>query len=249
MGRWSRRLAPEFISWLRLPAHAHWLDVGCGTGALTEAVCRLASPATVLACDPAAPFIEHARARLIDDRVAFAVAGVGALPTRPGGFGSVTSLLALNFFPDPGGAVKEMASVSARGGTVSACVWDYAGKMEFLRYFWDAVVELDPAARELDEGVRFPMCRPDALMDLFSSAGLSNVRSDAIEIRTDFAGFDDYWKPLLGATGPAAAYASSLPPDRQAGLARHLEQRFAPGRDGAISMTARAWAVRGTTNR
>jgi SAM-dependent methyltransferase len=231
-----------------LPDDAHWLDVGCGTGALAEAICRLANPAAVVACDPAAAFIEHARARLDHDRVSFTVAGVGALPAKPGGFDSVTSLLALNFFPDPGNAVREMASVSAHGGTISACVWDYAGKMEFLRFFWDAVVELDPAARENDEGVRFPICQPEALVELFNSAGLSDVRSDAIEIETEFRDFDDYWRPLLGATGPAAAYASSLDPDRQARLASNLEEKVRRGGDGTISMVARAWAVRGTTS-
>jgi hypothetical protein len=202
----------------------------------------------VIACDPAAPFIEHARARFDDDRVSFTVTEVGELPTRPGGFDSVTSLLALNFFPDPGDAVREMASVSAHGATISACVWDYAGKMEFLRFFWDAVVELDPAARGHDEGVRFPICQPGPLVELFNSAGLSDVRSDAMEIKTDFVGFDDYWRPLLGGTGPAATYASSLDPDRQARLASNLEQRITRGSDGTISMVARAWAVRGTTS-
>lgn len=246
MGRWSRRLAPEFVSWLRVRDGVHWLDVGCGTGALAEAICRLASPATVTACDPSAPFIDHASKHLDDERLSFTVAGVGGLPTREGGFDSITSLLALNFFPHPEEAVKEMASIAAPGCTISACVWDYAGKMEFLRCFWDAVVEADPAARELDEGVRFPICHPEALVDLFLSAGLSDVRSDAIEITTDFADFDDYWGPLLGATGPAAAYASSLQGDRQAALARDLERRLTGGREGVISLVARAWAVRGT---
>lgn len=248
MGRWSRRLAPEFLSWLQVPAGIHWLDIGCGTGALSDAICRLANPATVTACDPSAPFVGHARERLDDERLSFTVAGVGALPIREGGFDSVTSLLALNFFPDPEGAVKEMTSIAAPGGTISACVWDYGGKMQFLRYFWDAVLETDPAAREYDEGVRFPICRPEALEYLFNSAGLSDVRSDAIDIRTDFTSFGAYWRPLLGAAGPAGAYASSLEPDRQMVLARNLENRLMQGRDGAISLVARAWAVRGMTS-
>jgi hypothetical protein len=199
-------------------------------------------------CDPAGPFIEYARTRSQDARASFVVAGVGSLPRRADGYGSVTSLLALNFFPDATAAVLEMRSLTARGGTVSACVWDYGGKMEFLRCFWDAVAAVDPAARKLDEGGRFPLCRPEALEDLFRAGGLGDVRCEPIEIPTEFADFDDYWKPLLGGTGPAPSYVASLDADRCATLARKLEQALAPGPRGTIALTARAWAVRGTVD-
>jgi SAM-dependent methyltransferase len=173
MGRWSRELASSFVSWLRIGRDVHWLDVGCGTGALTSAICAQAHPASVLGCDPAEPFIEFARGRSQDARASFVVAEAGALPRRADGYGSVTSLLAMNFLPDPEAAVREMRSIAAARGVVSACVWDYAGKMEFLRYFWDAVAAVDSGARALDEGVRFPLCRADALTHLFRSAGLA----------------------------------------------------------------------------
>jgi SAM-dependent methyltransferase len=245
MGRWSRRLAPEFVSWLQIPGEAHWLDVGCGTGALTDAICDHAEPASVAGCDPAAAFIEYASEHSEDNRASFVVAGAGSLPSHVGGYGSVTSLLALNFFPDPEAAVREMRSVTAPEGTVSACVWDYAGQMEFLRRFWDVAVAEDSRAREFDEGVRFPICRLEALANLFNGANLADVSCEAIVIPTEFASFDDYWTPLLAGTGPAAAYVTSLDADRRAALARNLEQSLPRGRDGAILLSARAWAVRG----
>src|SRR6185295_3347264 len=106
----------------------------------------------------------------------------------------------------------------------------------------------DSAARELDEGIRFPLCRPDALTALFRSGGLGDVRCEAIEIPTTFASFDDYWRPLLGGTGPAPSYVSSLDADRRAMLARRLDETLRRGPDGQIALTARAWAVRGTVN-
>ena len=248
MGRWSRQLALHFVSWLKIPRHAHWLDVGCGTGALTNAICRLARPASVLGCDPAAPFVDYARRHSQDVGASFAVAESGNLPSRVGGYDSISSLLALNFFPDPEAAVREMRSLAATHATVSACVWDYARGMEFLRHFWDAATTLDTAARELDEGERFPLCRPDALGDLFSTVGLRDVRCEAIEIPTEFANFDDYWRPLLGGTGPAASYVASLDVDRRAALAQRLADALQAGTGGPIALTARAWAVRGTAN-
>jgi SAM-dependent methyltransferase len=231
---------------LRIPGGVHWLDVGCGTGALADAVCSHAHPASVLGCDPAEPFIEYARRHSQDVRASFVVAGAGGLPGRADGYGSVTSLLALNFFPDSEAAVREMRSLTATQGAVSACVWDYGGRMEFLRYFWDAVAAVDSRARELDEGQRFPVCRPDALTDLFRAGGLGDVRCEPIEITTEFASFDDYWRPLLGGTGPAPSYVASLDADRRTALARTLEQALPRGPGGAIVLTARAWAVRGT---
>jgi len=246
MGRWSRRLGPLFVSWLRIPRGAHWMDVGCGTGAMANAICSHGAPASVVGCDTAQPFIDFAREHSQDARASFAVCGVGGLPRRRDGYESVTSLLALNFLPDPASAVQEMRSLTAPGGTVSACVWDYAGRMDFLRHFWDAATALDPAARELDEGMRFPLCHPDALTALFRDGGLGDVRCAPLEIPTAFANLDDYWRPLLGGTGPAPSYVASLDADRRELLARTLDATLPRGPDGVISLVARAWAVRGT---
>jgi SAM-dependent methyltransferase len=246
MGRWSRCLAQEFVPWLRVPARVDWLDVGCGTGALADAVCSHADPASVIGCDAAAPFVEYARAHGRDARQSFVIAGVGNLPRRPEGFSSVTSLLALNFMPNPEDALQEMKAVTAPRATVSACVWDYSDGMLFLRHFWDAAVSQDPIAAELDEGTRFPLCRRDALLALFRDSGIRDVRCEPIEIRTVFTSFDDYWRPFLGGTGPAPSYVASLGADRRVLLARKLEETLRPGPDGTIILTARAWAIRGT---
>jgi len=245
MGRWSRLLAPRFVSWLSIRPNANWLDVGCGTGALAEAICAGANPASVVACDPSEPFIEYARRCGVGTPISFIVAGVGQLPMHPGGFDSVTSLLALNFFPKPEVAIKEMRRITAVNGVVSACVWDYAGRMEFLRCFWDSAAAVDPTAAELDEGRRFPICRPDALEPLFCEAGLADVVSDSIEISTRFPTFAEFWKPFRGGTGPAPSYVASLEPPQREALAARLERLLPREPDGAISLVARAWVVRG----
>jgi hypothetical protein len=181
----------------------------------------------------------------VDPRVSFVVGGIGQLPIRPGGFDSVTSLLALNFFPKPGDATEEMRRLTAMSGLVSACVWDYADRMEFLRCFWDSVRAVDGSAVELDEGRRFPICRPDALESLFREAGLADVVSDSIEIPTRFSTFAEFWKPFLGATGPAPSYVAGLDSPYREALATRLERSLPREPDGAISLVARAWVVRG----
>jgi hypothetical protein len=173
---------------------------------------------------------------------------VGQLPTHPGGFDSVTSLLALNFFPKPEAAINEMRRITAVNGLVSACVWDYAGRMEFLRRFWDSVGAVDPSAAELDEGRRFPICRRDALESLFREAGLAEVVSDSIEIPTRFSTFAEFWKPFLGGTGPAPSYVASLESPHREALATQLERSLPREPNGAISLVARAWVVRGVAH-
>ncbi len=245
MGRWSRLLAPRFVTWLSVRPTANWLDVGCGTGALADAICVGADPASVVACDPSAPFVEYARQRQVDPRVSFVVAGIGQLPTRPGGFDSVTSLLALNFFPEPEAAIEEMRRLTARHGLVSACVWDYAGRMELLRCFWDSVAAVDASAADLDEGRRFPICRPIALESLFRDGGLADVVCESIEMPTRFSTFAELWTPFLGGTGPAPSYLATLESPQREALAARLERSLPREPDGTISLVARAWVVRG----
>jgi hypothetical protein len=139
-----------------------------------------------------------------------------------------------------------MARVTGTGGTIGAYVWDYAGKMELMRYFWDEAVALDPGAAALDEGVRFPLCRPEALTGLFRQADLQAIAVTAIDIRTRFATFDGYWRPFLGGQGPAPAYVIALDDHTRAQLRDRLRARLPVAADGSIALTARAWAIRGT---
>lgn len=169
MGRWSRLLAEKFLRWLGCAPSLAWLDVGCGTGAFVSAISNFAEPSLVVACDPSEDFINHARSKITDPRIKLMVAGTDNLPNVPGGFNCVVSGLVLNFLPDPRQSIEEMRAHACKGGTVAAYVWDYAGRMQYLRIFWDEVVAMDPAARELDEGVRFQICKPEALELIFQA--------------------------------------------------------------------------------
>jgi SAM-dependent methyltransferase len=245
VGRWSRRVAPQFLSWLGVPAGRRWLDVGCGTGALSAAVVDRCSPASVAGVEPSEGFLKTAKDNL-GDRVTLRQGSAAAIPLGDASVDAVVSGLVLNFVPDQPTALAEMARVAVKGGTIAAYVWDYAGKMDLMRFFWDAAVDLDPGAAKLDEGIRFPLCRPEALENLFGSAGLEEVVVKPIDIPTPFADFDDYWQPFLGGQGPAPAYAMSLDETARARLRERIRERIPTSADGSISLTARAWAARAT---
>jgi SAM-dependent methyltransferase len=225
-------VAARFVRRLAVPAGGRWLDVGCGTGALTAAAREAGG--VVAGVDPSRGFVAGGRDVVVGD--------ARALPFRAGRFDAVVSGLALNFVPDPARAVAECARVAAPGATVAAYVWDYAEGMTMMRLFWDAAREVDPGAP--DEGSRFPLCRPDSLEELWRAAGLGGVRVEPIDIATDFTGFDDYWSPFLGGQGAAPAYLMSLPEPARVTLREAVRSRLP---DGEISLTARAWAVRGVT--
>jgi SAM-dependent methyltransferase len=245
VGRWSRRVAPLFLSWLRIPAGRKWLDVGCGTGALCAAIVDRCSPSSVAGIEPSEGFLKTVTEHLAG-RVALHQGSATAIPLGNESVDVVVSGLVLNFVPDPRLAVAEMVRVTCKGGTIAAYVWDYSGKMELMRFFWDAAVELDPTAAKLDEGIRFPLCHPEALEKLFVDAGLKSIEVTPIDTPTPFANFDDYWQPFLGGQGPAPAYAMSLDETARARLRDRIRECMPIAANGSISLTARAWATRAT---
>jgi SAM-dependent methyltransferase len=246
VGRWSRQVARAFLSWLDLPPGGRWLDIGCGTGSLSEVIVEAVAPAEVVGIDPSPDYVAYARERVLDPRVRFEIGDADALPVLSARFDAVVAGLVLNFVPNPATAVAEMARAVRPGGMVSAYVWDYAEGMELMRRFWDAAVALDPAARELDEGKRFgAVCRPDVLAALFHDAGLRGIAARAIDVPTVFRDFDDYWSPFLSGQGPAPGYAMSLSEEDRVAVRERLRGDLPAAADGTIPLSARAWAVRG----
>jgi trans-aconitate methyltransferase len=244
MGRWSRLIAHNFLEWLSPPPALHWLDLGCGTGALSQAVLDHASPASVLAVDPSAGFIAFAERKLADPRVTFWVGDALNLPPHAHMVNIAVSGLVLNFIPEPVAALRALSQALQPGSLIALYVWDYAGKMEMLRYFWNSAVALDPQAQALDEGIRFPICRPDALRQVCAEAGLQDIEVSGIQATTTFTNFDDYWSPFLGGQGPGPGYVAGLSATGRAALEKHLHAALPFREDGSLSLTARAWAVR-----
>jgi SAM-dependent methyltransferase len=245
VGRWSRLVAHTFLDWLGVAPASRWLDVGCGTGALSQTILDIAAPTHVTGIDRSDGYISYAQAHVHDQRASFAVGDAQALSEQPASYDVAVSGLMLNFLPQPERAVREMARVVRPGGIVAAYVWDYAGKMQLMRHFWNAAVALDPDASELDEGRRFPLCQPAPLTELFRRAGLSQVEVRAVDIATDFQDFDDYWSPFLGGQGPAPSYVMALSDERRAALRERIRAGLPFALDGSIPLIARAWAVRG----
>ena len=141
MGRWSRQIATKFLDWLDKEKALDWLEVGCGTGALSESILSKCEPGSFLGIEQSEGFVAAARENIVDDRAEFQVGDAQDLALPEQSRDSVVSALVLNFIPDKEKALKEMIRVSRPGGTVAFYVWDYpGGGVEFMSAFWQAAI-------------------------------------------------------------------------------------------------------------
>lgn len=242
MGRWSRKLALEFIRFVNLRPGSRVLDVGCGTGATIEALTTLVPDVKITGIDPSQAFVEHARDTSPNARLE--IGSALALPFESQAFDASLSCLVLNFVGEPAKAVREMRRVTKPGGVVASGIWDHQAGMMMLKHFWQVVEEVDPA---------FTQGEPEALLDLQSltalwrDAGLVDLQTTALSITTRFTSFEDYWQPFLLGAGPSGAYVQSLSSERRDQIARRLRDRLlADGTDKPFELAARSWAIRGT---
>ena len=237
MGRWSRRLAPLFVTFAGVTEGDRVLDVGSGTGALSSAAAAIES-VRVTGIEPSAAYVRYAQ-KHADGR--FEVGDALALPFSDDAFDRTLSMLVLNFVLDPAAALQQMIRVTRPGGVVAAAVWDYGDGMQMLRTFWDAAIALDPDAAPRDER-RMPLSTRGSLAELWRTHGLQGVDEQPLTIEMVFASFDDYWQPFQCGQGPAGVYVSSLAESARHTLESRLRERL---RDGRLTLSARAWSVRG----
>lgn len=245
VGRWSRRVAPEFLHWLALPRGLVWADIGRGTGALLSAILTICEPSAIHGVDVSNEFLAQARRYINDPRARFDNGSATSLPWNADAFDATVSGLVLNFVQDHESMAREMMRITKPGGLVAAYVWDYAGGMQMMRHFWDAAVAISPHDARLDQAERFPLCHPAPLQTLLENAGLRGVTVVAIDIPTVFESFDEYWAPFLGRVGAAPTYLSSVSDQVRERIRLELKARLAPAHDGRIALSARAWAVKG----
>jgi len=235
MGRYSEPLAAQFADLARVRHGQRLLDVGCGPGALTAELAGRAGPEAVSAVEPSGSFAAAARDRLpgVDIRQAAAE----RLPFGDAAFDAALAQLVVHFMADPVAGLREMGRVTRIGGVVAACVWDHAGGRGPLSAFWRAVRELDPGA---DDESNLAGVREGHLAELFTQAGLDAVEVTTLTVQVRQAGFDSWWETFTLGVGPAGAYLTSRPADRQDELRERCRQQLP---EGPFEISATAWAA------
>ena len=238
MGRYSEPLAAKFVAIAHLEAGRRALDVGCGTGALTAELVERLGTAAVSAVDPSTAFVAAARDRFPE--VDIRRASAEGLPFPDDVFDYVFAQLVVHFMDDPVAGLREMARVTRPGGVVTACVWDHAGGGSPLTTFWRAALDLDPQVR--DESA-LAGARKGHLAELFAAAGLRDVESTVLTVRSGFASFDEWWEPFTLGVGPAGEYVQGLDAGRRDALRDRCAARLP--RERPIDIVASAWTALG----
>ena len=235
MGRYAERLAPAVADF----AGVHdgtVLDVGCGSGVLTEELARRVGEANVAAVDPS-PLAEACAARVPDADVRKGAAE--ELPWPESTFDAALAQLVLHFLDDPRTGLAEMARVVRPGGTVAACTWDFR-EMKLLRTFWESARTLDPDAAS--ETTSYESL--EELAELGRAAGLEQVETASLEVSASYADFDELWGTFLLGVGPAGQHCVGLGPEKQEAVREEYRRRLGDP-SGSLSLPARAWALRG----
>ncbi len=245
MGRWSRLLAREFLRGMDVAAGVRWIDVCCGSGVITEVIAECNAPASIVGVDVSPEQINFARQYRAFANVSFETADAMALPFADASFDVAVCGLGLNYIPDPRRGLEEFCRVTRPGGTVAVYVWDYAQGARFLREFWDAAIAIDGEAANFDQARRFSMFTQEGLLGLFERAQLEDVTQYALEVVTVFTSFEDYWEPLLTGQGSAPNYLATRDRKIQAAIRERLKAVLPLNAQGAIELSARAWAIRG----
>lgn len=245
MGRWSRLIAPRLVEFAKLPDNGQVLDVGCGIGTLSFAIAKICPQCNVVGIDTSKEYIDYAISHYDSANVRFEVGDAQSLAFPDATFDSCLSLLVLNFIPNAQLAMHEMARVTRPGGQVIAAIWDYGGRMEMLRKFWDVAVTLDAAAERFDER-KMPLCHESELSQLWRSIGLYDIYQQPLEVKMNFKSFQDYWEPFLLGQGPAGAYVRQLSKDRSFILRKEIRERLGIEEETTpFTLNSRVWAIRG----
>lgn len=247
MGRWSKRLASDFLEFAGLVEGAAVLDVGCGTGSLTFEIAARRIAASIDALDYEFEFVEAVNTRKGTASINVRQGDAMALPYESAQFDMALSLLVLHFVPDAVRAISEMVRVVKPGGVVAAAVWDTFGGMPSLRILWDTVAAIHPPAEERRCGLLVrPMTRPNELQTAFQRAGLSNVAATLLTIRMDFESFEDFWIPAVFGQGTHSEFLAGLREPTQRQIESSVRAAYLAGfPDGPRSFAGSAWAVRG----
>ena len=236
MGRYSGPLSSDFADWAGVRAGERALDVGCGPGALTHVLVDRLGVDEVSAVDPSPPFVSAVRQFFPTLDVQLAVAE--RLPYPDDLFDHALAQLVVHFMTDPVGGLQEMARVTRPGGTVSACVWDFAGERGPISVLWHAARDLDPGV--VDES-DLPGAREGDLERLSHAAGLVRVESGALKVVVHHEGFDQWWEPFTLGVGPSGDYVTGLTQEHRDAL-REGCRSLLP--EGEFDITAHVWTVR-----
>ncbi|MBT5912481.1 class I SAM-dependent methyltransferase [Rhodospirillaceae bacterium] len=244
MGVWSQSVGDVFLNWLNFNQGDRWLDIGCGTGALTEQIVNRCSPLEVVGVDPSEDQLEFARARITMVGSSFEVADAMDLPFESDRFDKAVMALVLFFIPDPKRGLDEMIRVTKKGGVVSAYVWDIPGsgfpgepihaELRSMKYNYP----LPPSVN---------ISSMNNLKALWHTRELKFIETKTINVCRSFENFEEFWE-ITSNSSAFKSLLSEMEREKFEELKCRVRQRIPARVDGGISYSSWANAIRGVVS-
>ena len=241
MGCWSRAVGEVFLDWVGSPSGARWLDIGCGTGILTQLILEKSAPESLVAIDPAAAQIQHARPRPLTRGAKFGVADAHALPFGEATFDVLVSGLVLNFIRDQVRALLEMRRVAVRGGVVTGYVWDFAAEFSPS---WPLRIGLSEMGVDVPHVPGAARSSGDELRALFERAGFEQISLRSFDVTVTFPNFEDFWQSQTQRYSPVGKLVAALETSERLRLSANVRSMLPKRTDGQIEYSARSNGVK-----
>jgi ubiquinone/menaquinone biosynthesis C-methylase UbiE len=237
MGRYSTQLASGFADFAGVRAPQRALDVGAGTGALTEELATRLGGENVAAAEPSADYAATLRTRF--PRADVREAPAEELPWEDGSFDCALAQLVVVFLNDATGAARELARVTRPGGVVATCMWEVEG-VEMMNALNEIRKRLTPGGWNPSTDYRDEA----SLRRLFEEAGLRDVETTRLEVSVEYETVDELWEPAIHVGGPGGPAVNSFSPEQLA-AGRVIFEEALGNPTGRYELKGRAAAVRG----
>jgi len=237
MGRYSRPLARSFAEFAGIREGMHVLDIGAGTGALTDELIARAGAGNVAALEPSADYSAALRERLpeLDVRQA----GAEKLPWEDGSFDAALAQLVVVFLEDAPAATREQLRVLRDGGIGAVCMWELDG-LEIFSALREVRRRFDPNAPDRKVNYR----SVESLQELFETAGFRDVETKVLESAVEYSSVDEIWDAAIHVGDPGGPIANAFSPERLA-EGRGMLDELLGSPTGSFTLRGRAAAVRG----
>ncbi len=238
MGRYSTQLAPAFAEFAGVAAGMRVLDVGAGTGALTQELVARLGAENVAGAEPSPDYAAVLRERF--PGVEIRQVPAADLPWDDGVFDATLAQLVVVFVEDPPAAFRELARVTKPGAVVATTMWEVEG-MDMMNALNEIRRQLRPDAFSLSTEYR----DEPSLRALFEQCGLRDVETTRLEVAVEYESVDELWEPAIHVGGPGGPVAEALSADDLARGRAIFEEALGRPR-GTFRLSGRAAAVRGT---
>jgi SAM-dependent methyltransferase len=210
-----RPFAEAHVERLEVDAESEALEVGAGSGALTEVLCSRVK--SLLATDYAPEMIEILKERLRASgttNVQCEVMDGQALQLEDDRFDAAASSFALMLFADRARGFSELNRVVRPGGRVVVSGWtgpDRFGSFEiFLAAMEAALPDLPPPPAP---PAVFSLADPDDFRSQMEAGGLRDVEVEYVSRELEVGTVDEFWRMLTAGAPPVQVLFDHIGPE------------------------------------